>query len=384
MYQTQNQHQTDKQGGYDTVRQTPAVDRLANTPLMQRREKERAGLIVQRQPNQTGLPDTLKTGMEDLSGISLDHVRVHRNSDKPVKVQAYAYAQGNEIYLASGQEHHLPHELGHVVQQMQGRVQTNTSVGGMAVNDNAGLESEATAMGAMALQRTSVSSIDDSRLELGVCEIKSGTKQLQKAIGIYVAKEAGNVHVGDNENDILDTYRKGEDLAVRSNLTKTSNFRGFVEGGKTRDKTGWIMDMKLGEPDRPERLWTNIPCHFETASGDPNVHNSIYDVSTHDLIRFAPLNLEPNRPNDQVDMMFKHRHVAYAESEVAQEIKENELYRIGTVTFDEEFLFARTETKGIILPITLTKSIGLHPIDFHYSSSSKRLSNRHKGKVVCS
>lgn len=102
--------------------------------------------------NNTGLPDKLKSGMENLSGLDLDHVRVHYNSSKPATVQAHAYAQGSDIHLASGQEKHLPHELGHVVQQMQGRVEPTTSVGGMAVNDNAALENEATVMGAKALQ----------------------------------------------------------------------------------------------------------------------------------------------------------------------------------------------------------------------------------------
>jgi hypothetical protein len=102
--------------------------------------------------NTTGLPDSLKSGMESLSGMSLDHVNVHYNSSKPAAVQAHAYAQGSDIHLASGQEKHLPHELGHVVQQAQGRVKPTTSVGGMAVNDNPSLESEADSLGAKALQ----------------------------------------------------------------------------------------------------------------------------------------------------------------------------------------------------------------------------------------
>jgi hypothetical protein len=102
--------------------------------------------------NTTGLPDGLKSGMESLSGMSLDHVNVHYNSSKPAAVQAHAYAQGSDIHLASGQEKHLPHELGHVVQQAQGRVKPTTSVGGMAVNDNPSLESEADSLGAKALQ----------------------------------------------------------------------------------------------------------------------------------------------------------------------------------------------------------------------------------------
>lgn len=102
--------------------------------------------------NNTGLPSNLKAGMENLSGMSLDHVRVHYNSSKPAAVQAHAYAQGNNIHLASGQEKHLPHELSHVVQQAQGRVKPTTSVNGMAVNDNVGLEKEADVMGAKALR----------------------------------------------------------------------------------------------------------------------------------------------------------------------------------------------------------------------------------------
>lgn len=101
--------------------------------------------------NGTGMPDTLKSGIESLSGMSMDHVKVHRNSDKPAAVQAHAYAQGSDIHLAPGQERHLPHEAWHVVQQAQGRVRPTTQLGGVAVNDDAGLEAEADAMGARAL-----------------------------------------------------------------------------------------------------------------------------------------------------------------------------------------------------------------------------------------
>lgn len=72
--------------------------------------------------NDTGLPDTLRTGVEALSGISLDDVQVHHNSPKPAEIGALAYAQGTDIHLGPGQERHLPHEAWHVVQQKQGRV----------------------------------------------------------------------------------------------------------------------------------------------------------------------------------------------------------------------------------------------------------------------
>lgn len=108
---------------------------------------------IQKKDNNTGLPDNLKSGVENLSGMSLDHVKVHYNSDKPAQLNALAYAQGSDIHVASGQEQHLPHETWHVVQQMQGRVEPTTEVGGVAVNDSVTLESEADVMGAKALQQ---------------------------------------------------------------------------------------------------------------------------------------------------------------------------------------------------------------------------------------
>lgn len=101
---------------------------------------------------QTGLPSSLKSGMEQLSGQSLDHVRVHYNSDKPARYGAHAYAQGADIHLAPGQSHHLPHELGHVVQQAQGRVRATTQLHGAGINDDPALEAEATRMGQQAQQ----------------------------------------------------------------------------------------------------------------------------------------------------------------------------------------------------------------------------------------
>ena len=102
-------------------------------------------------PNNTGMPDNLKSGIESLSGFSMDDVRVHYNSSKPATVQALAYTQGTDIHVAPGQEKHLPHEAWHVAQQTAGRVSPTTNINGMPVNDNAGLEHEADVMGEKAV-----------------------------------------------------------------------------------------------------------------------------------------------------------------------------------------------------------------------------------------
>lgn len=108
---------------------------------------------IQKKENNTGLPDQLKSGIENLSGMSLDDVKVHHNSDKPEQLQAHAFAQGADIHVAPGQEKHLPHEAWHVVQQKQGRVRPTMQMkGNVNVNDDESLEKEADVMGVKALQ----------------------------------------------------------------------------------------------------------------------------------------------------------------------------------------------------------------------------------------
>jgi hypothetical protein len=102
-------------------------------------------------PNRTGLPDRLKAGIEALSGIAMDDVRVHRGSSEPAKLGALAYAHGRDIHLGPGHERHLPHEAWHVVQQKQGRVRPTFQLKTFSVNDEPRLEKEADLMGAKAL-----------------------------------------------------------------------------------------------------------------------------------------------------------------------------------------------------------------------------------------
>ena len=98
--------------------------------------------------NRTGLPDNLKSGIENLSGYSMDDVRVHYNSSKPEQLQALAYTKGTEIHVGPGQERHLPHEAWHVVQQKQGRVKPTMQLySGAKINDEDCLEQEASRMG---------------------------------------------------------------------------------------------------------------------------------------------------------------------------------------------------------------------------------------------
>jgi hypothetical protein len=131
------------QGRFDALQRVEEDELLQGKfDTIQRQEQ------VTARPNNTGLPDQLKSGIESLSGMSMDHVKVHYNSSQPAQLNALAYAQGSDIHVAPGQEQHLPHEAWHVVQQAQGRVRPTMQMKeGIPVNDDAGLETEADVMG---------------------------------------------------------------------------------------------------------------------------------------------------------------------------------------------------------------------------------------------
>jgi hypothetical protein len=123
-------------------------------------EEPLQGKLVQRQPEERaqggtggGLPEDLRAGVESLSGVAMDGVRVNYDSQRPAQLAAHAYAQGSEIHLAPGQEQHLPHEAWHVVQQSQGRVNPTATIAGAAINDDPALEQEADVMGARAARQ---------------------------------------------------------------------------------------------------------------------------------------------------------------------------------------------------------------------------------------
>jgi hypothetical protein len=143
---------------------TSSVATASTAPLLEEDEAlrgetkvlpvQRAAVAATPKVNDTGLPDNLKTGIESLSGMSLDHVRVHYNSSRPAQLNALAYAQGDQIHLSPGHERHVPHEAWHVVQQAQGRVKPTMQMKeGVAINDDSGLEREADVMAEKALRQ---------------------------------------------------------------------------------------------------------------------------------------------------------------------------------------------------------------------------------------
>jgi hypothetical protein len=194
--------------------QLKSISAMMKTPSVQRVEDEEAlqaksiGAPVQREastdasqtpkPNNTGLPDHLKSGIESLSGMSMDHVKVHYNSPQPAQLNAHAYAQGSDIHVAPGQEQHLPHEAWHVVQQAQGRVKPTMQMkSGVPVNDDAGLEAEADVMGAKAIQFQSHITPPNKSNEASLNIPSVSSKSIQRRTLAQAGQHNGMVEIAD-------------------------------------------------------------------------------------------------------------------------------------------------------------------------------------------
>ena len=203
------------------------------------RKAELANGAVQREepprPNNTGMPDNLKTGIESLSGFSMDDVRVHYNSSKPATVQALAYTQGTDIHVAPGQEKHLPHEAWHVAQQMAGRVFPTTNINGMPVNDNAALEHEADVMGEKAVQCRLI--------DCGNFVAQNKFNNLIQCISIASKKNASVEQLYDNVNAFLDAIRH---MAI------------FFVGGKRVNAQDVCKKLEKCLKDIPKTQWEFI------------------------------------------------------------------------------------------------------------------------------
>ena len=220
------------QGRFDTIQKVEEEEPLQGKfETVQKVEEEeplqgKFGTIQKveapKDTKQNGLPGNLKSGIENLSGYSMDDVSVHYNSSKPAQLQALAYAQGTDIHIAPGQEKHLPHEAWHVAQQKQGRVKPTMQMKvGVPVNDDAGLENEADVMGAKALQ----SGIQLSKPLQPMIADKAKSNSsgiIQRVIGKIADPVEVNWEKKDNEVPSAPIVDEVKDSSSTAPVTKTS------------------------------------------------------------------------------------------------------------------------------------------------------------------
>lgn len=142
----------------EELTQQKAIQRDSEMEEDEEKPVEMKASPAQKQENNTGMPDSVKSKMESSFNTDFSNVKVHPNSSKAPEVGALAYTQGHDVHFAPGQfmpesgagQQLLGHELAHVVQQREGRVKPTTEIAGMPVNDNPSLENEADTLGAKA------------------------------------------------------------------------------------------------------------------------------------------------------------------------------------------------------------------------------------------
>ena len=202
--------------------------------------QQMANQPIQRKENKTGMPDSLKSGIENLSGLDMSDVKVHYNSPQPAQLQAHAFAQGNQIHIASGQEKHLPHEAWHVVQQKQGRVApTKQLKGKVNINDDVGLENEADVMGAKAVQfRSNSKDVKNKSI--------AGHKIVQRYLIIGAHDFTRNVRNGADIDTTTDNVFDGMEAALNRDDAYELEVYNFIHanaGGLVkRQIKKWIED----------------------------------------------------------------------------------------------------------------------------------------------
>ncbi len=211
-------------------------NKTASLAKLMGNQKQSGQAAIQRKEN--GLPSALRSGVEQLSGISMGDVKVHHNSDKPAQLQAHAYAQGTDIHLGPGQEKHLPHEAWHVVQQKQGRVAPTVQMKGqVAINDSQHLEKEADTFGAKAQKLGMSSEVGN---QAGVAQrMGMGEEVLQ---GKFASGKVAQLEENDKVAEGVETGMTVVGVADKINtaVSTAAGKDGLISKGKISDDASGI------------------------------------------------------------------------------------------------------------------------------------------------
>jgi hypothetical protein len=217
------------------------------------------------------MPAAVQARMEHALGADFSRVRIHEDPGAQA-IGALAYTQGTDIHFAPGQydpgsrrgQELLGHELTHVVQQAQGRVQATAQASGAAVNEDPALEREADETGARAARGeparvpgAAAASVGASASP-GAMQLKSGTVVRNgPLVFIEEADEDRERHLvtdpsGEQlqllDGDMVDFDLEGSDVVINRIVQRVSAVPEQSTSGST-----WSGDSRL-EPDQEDEL----------------------------------------------------------------------------------------------------------------------------------
>ena len=247
---------------------------------------------IQRQENRTGLPDEVKDKMESTLNADFSNVNIQTNSDSATKAGALAYTQGNNVHFAPGQfkpdtrsgQELIGHELTHVVQQRESSVPATTSVGGMPVNDDPGLEMEADRMGSKAAS----ADIDSAQLKI------NPSKSVGKSIPVQqlkVATHSSEVYSGSNYILSSSQGERAPDVTDAEHSTNSSSIMDILS--HTIQKKDGIRAGPANSRGPPHQLSVHDPGPIICGEGA---------VQTKTQEEFQASDIESNQPDTGLDI----------------------------------------------------------------------------------
>lgn len=177
------------------------------------------------------MPFLVQRKMESSFGEDFSDVNIQKDSSQSTELNAHAFAIGNDIHFAPGMynpesqkgQELLGHELTHVVQQREGRVQPTVQKKGENINDDEGLEKEADEMGAKAAKGESVTEDSNTPAE-DKNETPNVEEQQNESGTIIIVGVNGNMPVGNRE----------EIMKIQSSLKALGYYQGSEDGYITR------------------------------------------------------------------------------------------------------------------------------------------------------
>ncbi len=232
--------------------------------------------VLQKKDANKGLPTQLKSSIAQLSGITMDDVKVYYNSSCPAQLQAHAYAQGTDIHLAPGQEKHLPHEAWHVVQQKQGRVSPTLQLkNGVNINDDIVLENEADRMGAKALQTT----LDATEQFISKKTLDSKSTQLKSVIQLETTVSGhGGLRRNEHDNHLVPfQVPQGKTIILAAPPGATLGDVSLILNTATAPN---LEDLRsLVKINTTKEIWTNIAV-VQIIMDDASIIKTQFQVNT--------------------------------------------------------------------------------------------------------
>jgi hypothetical protein len=179
------------------------------------------------------MPGVVQAKMEQAFGADFSGVRIHQGP-QAASLGARAYTQGTDIHFQPGLyqpesqqgQELLGHELAHVVQQSQDRVQATVQARGVGINDDDSLEREADTMGAAAARGERVGGAGPAALAASGPESSIQRKPL-----------GGNANVVQMDGGFWDTMWRGAGIYLGITLKDEGSayakalMRHYVLGG---------------------------------------------------------------------------------------------------------------------------------------------------------